>query len=34
MIATLVVLGVIVASFVVGLLTSSVETELQLPHRY
>ncbi len=28
------VIGVIVVSYIVGCLTSSVETEQQLPHRY
>ena len=31
---TLAVVGIIVASYIVGSLTSSVETELKLPHRY
>jgi len=31
---TLAVLGIIVASYLVGTLTSSVDTELKLPHRY
>ncbi len=31
---TIAVLGVIVISYVVGSLTSSVETEEKLPHRY
>jgi hypothetical protein len=34
MIATLTVLSVILVSFVVGCLTSSVESEQQLPHRF
>ena len=34
MIATIAILGVIVVSFLVGSLTSSVETETSLPHRY
>jgi hypothetical protein len=33
MIATLTVLSVILVSFVVGCLTSSVDTEQKLPHR-
>jgi len=31
---TLAVIGVIFVSFLVGALTSSVETEQELPHRY
>jgi hypothetical protein len=31
---TMTVLAIIVASYVVGSLTSSVDTELKLPHRY
>ncbi len=31
---TIAVVGIIVVSYVVGCLTSSVETEQQLPHRY
>ncbi len=31
---TIAVIGVIVISYLVGSLTSSVETEQQLPHRY
>ena len=31
---TIAVVGVILVSYVVGSLTSSVETEQQLPHRY
>jgi hypothetical protein len=31
---TIAVVGVIVVSYVVGCLTSSVETEQKLPHRY
>jgi len=34
MMATIAVLGVILVSFVVGSLTSSVETEKALPHRF
>lgn len=33
-IATIAVVFVILASYVVGSLTSSVETEQELPHRY
>jgi len=33
-IATIVVLAVIVTSYIVGALTSSVETEQRLPHRF
>lgn len=33
-VVTIVVLTVILVSFVVGALTSSVETEQELPHRY
>jgi hypothetical protein len=32
--ATIAVLGIIVASYVVGSLTSSVDTEQKLPHLY
>jgi hypothetical protein len=31
---TIAVLGIIVVSYIVGSLTSSVETEQKLPHRY
>jgi hypothetical protein len=31
---TIVVVGVIVVSYLVGSLTSSVDTEQKLPHRY
>lgn len=31
---TIAVVGVIILSYVVGSLTSSVETEQKLPHRY
>jgi hypothetical protein len=31
---TIAVVGIIVVSYVVGSLTSSVETEQKLPHRY
>jgi hypothetical protein len=31
---TIAVVGIIVVSYVVGCLTSSVETEQKLPHRY
>lgn len=31
---TITVIGVIVLSYIVGTLTSSVETEQKLPHRY
>jgi hypothetical protein len=31
---TVAVLGIILASYVVGALTSSVETERNLPHRF
>jgi hypothetical protein len=31
---TITLVGVILVSFVVGSLTSSVETERELPHRY
>lgn len=31
---TIVVVGIIVLSYVVGSLTSSVDTEEKLPHRY
>jgi hypothetical protein len=34
MVATVTVLSVILVSFVVGCLTSSVDTEQQLPHRF
>ena len=34
MLAIVAVVGVILVSFVVGWLTSSVETELELPHRF
>ena len=34
MMATLAVVGVILISFIVGSLTSSVETERALPHRF
>ena len=34
MLAMVVVVSVILVSFLVGSLTSSVETELKLPHRY
>jgi len=34
MLATLAVLAVILVSFLVGSLTSSVETEQALPHRF
>jgi hypothetical protein len=34
MMATIAVVGVILVSFVVGCLTSSVETEQELPHRF
>jgi hypothetical protein len=33
-IATIAVIGVVLVSYVVGALTSSVETEKELPHRY
>ena len=33
-VVTIALVGVIVASYVVGSLTSSVETEQKLPHRY
>ncbi len=33
-IVTIAVVGVILVSYVVGSLTSSVETEQELPHRY
>jgi hypothetical protein len=33
-IVTIAVIGVIVASYLVGSLSSTVETEKQLPHRY
>jgi len=33
-IATIVVLTVVLVSYLLGSLTSSTETELQLPHRY
>lgn len=33
-VAMLAVLGVILVSFVVGCLTSSVDSEQQLPHRF
>jgi hypothetical protein len=33
-IATIAVIGVVLVSYVVGSLTSSVETEKELPHRY
>jgi hypothetical protein len=33
-IASIAVLGIIVASYVVGCLTSSVDTEQKLPHLY
>ena len=32
--ATLTVLGIIVASYIIGSFASSVDTELKLPHRY
>lgn len=32
--ATIAVLGIILASYLVGSLTSSVDTEQRLPHRY
>ena len=31
---TLAVVGIIVASYIIGSLTSSVDTEVKLPHRY
>ena len=31
---TITVVGIIVVSYVIGCLTSSVETEQKLPHRY
>lgn len=31
---TIAVVGVIIISYVIGSLTSSVETEQELPHRY
>jgi hypothetical protein len=31
---TVAVVGVIIVSYVIGSLTSSVETEQELPHRY
>ncbi len=31
---TITVVGIIVVSYVVGCLTSSIETEQKLPHRY
>lgn len=34
MMATLAVVGVILISFLVGSLTSSIETEQSLPHRF
>ncbi len=34
MVALVVVVSVILVSFVVGSLTSSVETEMELPHRF
>ena len=33
-VVTIVVLGLIVVAYVVGSLTSSVETETELPHNY
>jgi hypothetical protein len=33
-VATIAVLAIILASYLVGSLTSSVETEQRLPHRY
>ena len=33
-VVTIAVLGIIVVSYVVGSLTSSVDTEQELPHRY
>ena len=33
-IVTIAVVGIILVSYLVGSLTSSVETEKQLPHRY
>jgi len=33
-VVTVVVIGLIVAAYVVGSLTSSVETETELPHNY
>jgi hypothetical protein len=33
-VVTVVVLGLIVVAYVVGSLTSSVETETELPHNY
>jgi hypothetical protein len=33
-IATIAVISVVLASYLVGALTSSVETERELPHRY
>jgi hypothetical protein len=33
-VVTIAVLGVILVSYVVGSLTSSIETEQKLPHRY
>ncbi len=33
-VVTIAVLGIIVASYIVGSLTSSVDSELKLPHRY
>jgi hypothetical protein len=32
--ATIAVIGVVLVSYLVGSLTSSVETETHLPHRY
>jgi hypothetical protein len=34
MMVTIVVVGIIVASYIIGSLTSSVESEQNLPHRY
>ena len=33
-VVTIAVVGIIVVSYIVGSLTSSVETEQKLPHRY
>jgi glycerol-3-phosphate acyltransferase PlsY len=33
-IATIAVIGVALVSYLIGSLTSSIETEKQLPHRY
>jgi hypothetical protein len=32
--ATIAVIGVVLVSYLVGSLSSSVETQVQLPHRY